>query len=164
MSSLSKLSYGERASRHQHPVAKRFFQTAEAKQSNLIVSADFNTTGELLKCADSKYHVSRMISYARLIKTPALGPYMAVLKTHVDLIKGFSVETVKGLKSLSSKHSFMIFEDREFVDIGNAVQQQYHGGALRISEFADIVNVSVLGGEGIIEALSQSCRQARIPV
>ena len=54
MSSLSKLSYGERARKHQHPVAKRFFETAEAKQSNLIVSADFSTTEELLKCADSK--------------------------------------------------------------------------------------------------------------
>ena len=54
MSSLSSLSYGERASKHQHPVAKRFFETAEAKKSNLIVSADFTTTEELLKCADSK--------------------------------------------------------------------------------------------------------------
>jgi len=80
---------------------------------------------------------------------------MAVLETHVDLIKDFSVETVKGLKSLSSKHNFMIFEDRKFVDIGNTFQQQYHGGALRISEFADIVNVSILGGEGITQALSQ---------
>ena len=55
MSSLSRLSYGERASKHQHPVAKRLFETAEAKKSNLIVSADFTTTKDLLECADSKY-------------------------------------------------------------------------------------------------------------
>ena len=52
MSSLSNLSYGESAARHQHPVAKRFFEIAEAKKSNLIVSADFSTTEELLKSAD----------------------------------------------------------------------------------------------------------------
>lgn len=55
MSSLSRLSYGERAGKHQHPVARRFFETAEAKKLNLVVSADFTTTEELLKCADSKY-------------------------------------------------------------------------------------------------------------
>lgn len=80
---------------------------------------------------------------------------MAVLKTHVDLIHDFGEATMKGLKTLSKKHNFIIFEDRKFVDIGNTVQKQYHGGALRISEFADIVNVSILGGEGIVEALSQ---------
>ena len=52
-------------------------------------------------------------------------------------------------------HSFIFFEDRKFVDIGHKVQQQYHGGALRISEFAHVVNASVLAGEGIIEALEQ---------
>jgi orotidine-5'-phosphate decarboxylase len=60
------------------------------------------------------------------------------------------------LKRLSTKHNFLIFEDRKFVDIGNTVQQQYHGGALRISEWAHIVNVSMLAGEGIVEALAQT--------
>jgi orotidine-5'-phosphate decarboxylase len=78
-----------------------------------------------------------------------------VLKTHVDIVADFNEDTVKGLNDLAKKHDFLIFEDRKFVDIGNTVQKQYHGGALRISEFAHIVNVSILGGEGIVEALSQ---------
>lgn len=90
-----------------------------------------------------------------LIWIAALGPYMALLKTHVDLIHDFGDATVAGLKRLSKKHNFMIFEDRKFIDIGNTVQKQYHGGALRISEFADIVNVSILAGEGIAKAMSQ---------
>ncbi|OAL54989.1 orotidine 5'-phosphate decarboxylase [Pyrenochaeta sp. DS3sAY3a] len=75
-------------------------------------------------------------------------------KTHVDVVD-FNHDTAKGLKELAKKHDFLIFEDRKFVDIGNTVQKQYHGGALHISEFAHIVNVSILGGEGIVEALSQ---------
>lgn len=71
------------------------------------------------------------------------------------MVEDFGEGTVQGLKTLAKKHNFLIFEDRKFVDIGNTVQKQYHGGALRISEFADIVNMSVLGGDGIAEALSQ---------
>lgn len=55
MTSLSQKTYAERASVHPNLVARRFFETTEAKQSNLIVSADFTTTEALLHCADSKY-------------------------------------------------------------------------------------------------------------
>lgn len=54
MTSLSTLPYSERAARHPHPVARLFLETAEAKKSNLIVSADLMTSAELLKCADGK--------------------------------------------------------------------------------------------------------------
>ena len=92
-----------------------------------------------------------------------LGPFIAVLKTHIDVVQDFSIETVHGLKNLAKKHNFLIFEDRKFVDIGNTVQKQYHGGALRISEFAHIVNLSILGGEGIVEALSQVISASDFP-
>lgn len=59
------------------------------------------------------------------------------------------------LNNLSQIHNFLIFEDRKLVDIGTTVQKQYPGGTLSISEFAHIVNFSILGGEGIADALSQ---------
>ena len=78
-----------------------------------------------------------------------------MLKTHIDIISDFSQATTDGLTQLSKKHNFLIFEDRKFVDIGNTVQKQYRGGALRIFEWAHIVNASVLAGEGIIQALDE---------
>lgn len=92
-----------------------------------------------------------------------LGPYIAVFKTHIDLLHDFNDETVQGLKALAKKHDFMIFEDRKLVDIGNTVQKQYHGGALRLSEWADIVNLSVLGGDGIVDALARTVAAPDFP-
>ncbi len=85
-----------------------------------------------------------------------LGPYIAVFKTHIDIVSDFGDATVAGLKALALRHNFLIFEDRKFVDIGNTVQMQYHGGALRISEWAHLVNASILAGEGIVQALTQT--------
>ena len=85
-----------------------------------------------------------------------LGPYIAVFKTHIDIVSDFSAQTVSGLKRLARKHNCLIFEDRKLVDIGNTVQKQYHGGALRISEWAHLVNASVLAGDGVIQALAET--------
>lgn len=84
-----------------------------------------------------------------------MGPFIAVFKTHIDIISDFGLDTIKGLHALAEKHNFLIFEDRKFIDIGNTVQKQYRGGALRIYDWAHIVNASVLAGEGIIDALAQ---------
>lgn len=85
-----------------------------------------------------------------------MGPYIAVLKTHIDIISDFGPETVTGLVKLSEQHDFLLFEDRKFIDIGSTVQKQYKGGVLRIHDWAHIVNASVLAGEGIIQALDQT--------
>lgn len=85
----------------------------------------------------------------------ALGPYIAVLKTHIDIISDFGQATIDGLVELSTKHNFLIFEDRKFVDIGNTVQKQYDGGAFRIFDWAHIVTAAVLAGPSIIQALDE---------
>ena len=74
----------------------------------------------------------------------------------MDLVSDFSAATVEKLNELKKKHNFIIFEDRKLIDIGHTVQRQYHGGSLRLSEFADVVNISPLSGNGILEALAQT--------
>lgn len=86
-----------------------------------------------------------------------------VLKTHIDIVEDFGPATVDGLVALSKKHDFLLFEDRKFIDIGNTVQKQYRGGALRIHEWAHIINASVLAGHSIIQALDQTIEYAGNP-
>jgi orotidine-5'-phosphate decarboxylase len=91
-----------------------------------------------------------------------LGPHIAVLKTHIDIVSDFGPATIKGLTELAQRHDFLLFEDRKFIDIGNTVQKQYRGGALKIHEWAHIVNLAILPGEGIVQALDQTIREGGI--
>ncbi|RWS03250.1 uridine 5', partial [Dinothrombium tinctorium] len=59
----------------------------------------------------------------------------------------------KPLRELSLKYNFLIFEDRKFGDIDNAVKKQYSGGIYKISEWADIVSVHSVVGPTIVESL-----------
>ena len=86
-----------------------------------------------------------------------------MLKTHIDIVSDFGHDTITGLTQLAQKHDFLIFEDRKFIDIGNTVQKQYRGGALKIHDWAHIVNASVLPGPGVIQALDETISKAGIP-
>jgi orotidine-5'-phosphate decarboxylase len=79
------------------------------------------------------------------------------------VLSDFSLAALEDLTRLSAKHNFILFEDRKFVDIGNTVQQQYHGGAFQISEWAHVVNASILAGEGVVEALAETALAEGFP-
>jgi orotidine-5'-phosphate decarboxylase len=91
-----------------------------------------------------------------------LGPYIAVLKTHIDIVSDLGPETFDGLTKLAKDHDFLIFEDRKFIDIGNTAQKQYKGGALRIHDWAHIINASVLPGPGVIQALDETISKGNV--
>jgi len=64
MTSKSTLPYYTQAKLHPNPVVKQLFNIAEAKRSNVIISADMRTTKELLELANSKCgnHISSSLS------------------------------------------------------------------------------------------------------
>lgn len=124
-----KISYEEKLSKIQHPVGKKLLELAIAKKSNLIASADVNTTEELLDLADK------------------VGPHIVALKTHIDIIRDFDADkTILPLIDLAKKHNFLLMEDRKFADIGNTQELQFTGGTYKISNWADMITSHLIAG------------------
>ncbi len=131
---------------HYHSkIANQIVQLITKKETNLVLSADVTTKNELIKLADE------------------LGPYICILKTHIDIITDFDWEMMAMLKRLSQKHGFFILEDRKFADIGNTVQQQLYGGFYSIAQWADLITVHGLMGSGILEGIKNVGPKQRIP-
>jgi orotidine 5'-phosphate decarboxylase subfamily 1 len=134
---MRALSYTERISHCLNPAAKRLLKLMEQKQTNLAVSADVFHAKDLLDLADQT------------------GPYICLLKTHIDLLKDFHPDVVQALSQLAHKHQFLLFEDRKFADIGNTVKGQYSEGIYHIAAWAQFVNAHIIPGPGIIEGLKE---------
>ncbi|KAK9446461.1 Orotidine 5'-phosphate decarboxylase domain-containing protein [Limtongia smithiae] len=136
MSSATEISYETRASTHASPLARRLLDIVTSKKTNLCVSLDVTSKTELLELVD------------------ALGPYVCVFKTHIDIVDDFTYESVVvPLVALAEKHNFLIFEDRKFADIGSTVKSQYTSGIYKIADWAHITNAHALPGPGIIDGL-----------
>ena len=124
-----RLSYEEKLAAAEHPAAQKLLSIALEKKTNLIASADVMSTEELLRLADS------------------VGPYIAALKTHIDILRDFHQDkTVLPLIDLAKKHNFLLLEDRKFADIGNTQELQFTEGLYKISNWADMVTSHVIAG------------------
>eukprot|EP00128_Syssomonas_multiformis_P008084 Colp12_sorted_trinity150504_noHs@22093 len=99
-STSKRLTYSARSQISVNACGKALFELMERKKTNLSIAADVSTKSELIALAD------------------LLGPYICVLKTHIDIVVDFDDDLAAQLKALSEKHDFMIFEDRKFADIG----------------------------------------------
>ncbi|KZS97666.1 Orotidine 5'-phosphate decarboxylase [Sistotremastrum niveocremeum HHB9708] len=129
-------SYVDRSKRHSNGAAKALLEVMDRKKSNLCVSVD----------------VAQKQSFLSIIDT--VGPYVCLIKTHVDIIEDFDDQLLAELKALSERHDFLIFEDRKFADIGNTVKLQYAKGVHKIANWAHIVNAHPVPGPSIVEGLA----------
>lgn len=99
---MASTTYEERAARHPNACAKQLLTTIAEKQSNLCVSVDVTRKEDLLEIVDT------------------VGPFVALVKTHIDIVEDFDWDLIEQLSALSIKHKFLIFEDRKFADIGTS--------------------------------------------
>ncbi|KAF8138436.1 humps family-domain-containing protein [Boletus edulis] len=84
----------------------------------------------------------------------AVGPYVCLIKTHIDILEDYDPSIIEDLQALSNKHEFLIFEDRKFADIGNTVALQYSSGVYKIASWAHITNAHAVPGPSIIAGLA----------
>jgi orotidine-5'-phosphate decarboxylase len=129
-------TYAERAQSYTNPAALLLLQTIERKKSNLAVSVDLTKSADFLNVLD------------------VVGPYVCLIKTHIDILEDFTAEVIERLQELSTKHDFVIFEDRKFADIGNTVALQYSSGVYKIAAWSHITNAHPVPGPSIISGLA----------
>lgn len=120
------------------PLAAYLLRLIALKKTNLCLSADVDTTAELLQIAEE------------------VGDSICLLKTHCDTVTDWSDRTAQALREIARRKRFLIFEDRKFADIGETVQKQYTSGHHRIALWADITNAHVLPGPAIVTALEKA--------
>lgn len=116
-------------------LACRILEVISRKKSNLCLAADLEQTDEIIAVAD------------------CVGPHIAILKLHADIITDFSADFISRLQSLAQRHDFILFEDRKFADIGNTVRLQYARGIHRIQDWAELVTCHVTPGDGVVQGL-----------
>ncbi|KAJ7276518.1 orotidine monophosphate decarboxylase [Mycena haematopus] len=129
-------TYAQRALRHKNPAAKLLLETIERKQSNLAVSVDVTLAKDFLAIID------------------VVGPFVCLVKTHIDIIEDFTPSLITDLQALSVKHDFVIFEDRKFADIGNTVALQYSSGVHKIANWSHLTNAHPMPGPSVVTGLS----------
>lgn len=115
----------------------RLRETMAKKESNVVLSLDVETVSD----------------FWGILEKTASG--IAMVKTHVDILKDFSESFVHELSMFCHEQNILIFEDRKFADIGHTVRMQYRSGIYRIADWADFVTVHLIAGPGILDGLFQ---------
>ena len=126
--------WGERWINNTLPMARTYMEVACRKQSLVCLAADRKTMSGLNQLLDE------------------VGPYLAALKTHVDLIDDWDVDSWKLFCNKAKQMDLLIFEDRKFADIGKISRDQM-GGVYNIRQWADIVTAHLISGQDIVDGL-----------
>ena len=126
--------WGERWKSATNSMAKEYMEVACRKQSLVCLAADKPTMKELEDLIEN------------------VGPYIAALKTHVDLVEDWTAERWEAFCKRASAHNLLIFEDRKFADIGKISRHQM-GGVYAIGSWSNLVTAHLISGPDIVDGL-----------
>ena len=126
--------WGRRWSESTLSMARTYMEVACKKQSLVCLAADRSTMAELNQLIDE------------------VGPFLAALKTHVDLVDDWTPEAWSTFCSKASAADLLIFEDRKFADIGSISRKQM-SGVYDIRSWADLVTAHLISGPDIVDGL-----------
>ena len=114
--------------------SRRYMQTAVEKQSLICFAADLQTIESVRETVES------------------IGPYIACLKLHVDIVEDWNPDGWKDVCDLAKSLDVLIWEDRKFADIGRVSRQQM-GGVVDIRSWADLVTSQLISGPDVVDGL-----------
>jgi len=126
--------WGERWSSATLEAAKRYMSIATQKRSLVCLAADRTTMSGLFDLLEE------------------VAPYVAALKTHVDLVNDWTPEAWHVFCQRAHEADLMMFEDRKFADIGKISQKQM-AGVYDIRHWADLVTAHLISGPDIVDGL-----------
>ena len=127
-------SWGRRWSENSLAMARTYMEVACRKQSLVCLAADRSTMAELNQLIDE------------------VGPYLAALKTHVDLVEDWTPDAWSVFCEKASAADLLVFEDRKFADIGGISRKQM-SGIYDIRSWADLVTAHLISGPDIVDGL-----------
>ena len=127
-------AWGRRWTENELPMARNYMEVACRKKSLVCLAADRSTMAELNLLIDE------------------VGPYLAALKTHVDLVDDWTPEAWSAFCSKASAADLLIFEDRKFADIGKISRNQM-AGVYDIRSWSDLVTAHLISGPDIVDGL-----------
>ena len=130
-------AWGERWISATSSTARAYMQVAASKQSLVCLAADKPTMAELTELIN------------------AVGPHIAALKTHVDLVNDWSPEAWKVFCEQATGMELLIFEDRKFADIGKISEKQMLG-LFDIASWSDLVTAHLISGPDIVDGLQSA--------
>ena len=114
------------------PIARQHMTAAARSNSLVCLAADKSRVGDLLALVRS------------------VGPFLAALKTHVDVVEDWTDEGWKEVRAAADDVDLLLFEDRKFADIGGITQKQMHG-MYGIASWADLVTAHLISGPDIVD-------------
>ncbi len=127
-------AWGTRWEMSASPLAKRYMEVASSKQSLVCLAADRNTMAGLFSLIDE------------------VGEHVAALKTHVDLVDDWTVESWAEFCQAAHEANLLIFEDRKFADIGKISRAQM-AGIYDIRSWSDLVTAHLISGPDVVDGL-----------